>query len=256
MLSFCWILLFIRLGVKTEEHLKLRRNRRIYHQFRCREHRCHVSLRWICWANCPSRKSFVVNGEYGNYDRPSVREKVSTLGAAAVRHLKTHLFEGNHALAGDGTEFVLVSSPGVKQPNAAKTGVILNIHVRWCSIPVIADSITRSNRAFLSRVPYRRKSLFTCTLLTLLRPSESYVDLFNGRKRHPVTIRPAFSRLATMFRSALCSTLAVGCQVSIGLVAPVASFIFKLPFPAVVGSLVFRTATLVIVFNYTFKEVS
>ena len=49
-----------------------------------------------------------------------------------------------------------------------------------------------------------------------------------------------------MMWSSMCSPMGFGCQVTVGLAVLIASLIFTLPFPAVVGSLVFFTTALVL----------
>ena len=118
------------------------------------------------------------------------------------------------------------------------------------------DSVARTNQVFPTRAPYRRKSLFTCTVFTSIQPNESYIDVFNARKQFPVTTRPSFARLPTMLWSSMCPVSAGGCQLTIGLVVPIAGLVPKPPFPAVVGSLLFLTTTWVFLFNSTFTEVA
>lgn len=157
---------------------------------------------------------------------------------------------------GDGPEFFLVSATGIKRPNKTITGAILTITADWCSIPILFDSINRTNRISLSHAPYRQKSLIACNGFTLLQPNESYVTAYEERGRYPATLRPAFPRMASMFRSAMRPTLSVVCQVSIGLIAPVASLILRIPAPVVEGSLVCLATTLAFVFDFPFRDVA
>ena len=95
------------------------------------------------------------------------------MAPVAVRRLETHLFDGNQAFMGGGAEFLLVYAPGTRQPDTTKTGAVLAVKLEWRAFPILADPINRTNRIFLSRVPYRRQSMFTCNAFTLLHPNVS-----------------------------------------------------------------------------------
>ena len=90
------------------------------------------------------------------------------LDALTIRQLKTHLLPGNHALMGNGAEFLMVSAPDAKQPNTAKTGAVLHAQVQRIPSPVLAESFARLNRSFLTRAPYRHQTLFTCAISTFV----------------------------------------------------------------------------------------
>ena len=130
-----------------------------------------------------------------------------------------------------------------------KNRVILTVQIGWCSIPILQEPINRADRIFLSRVPCRRKSLFTCSVYTLSVRNESHGSVCKERFNYPAKLRPAFAQIASMAWSFDCSALSVGCQLSLGLVSPVMSLIWKVPLPAVVGRLFFVATTLAYVFD-------
>ena len=117
------------------------------------------------------------------------------LGAVTIRRLKTHLFAGHRSLIGNGAEFLLVSAPGAKQPNATKTGVILTVQITRCTSPILLESVSRNNMIPPSSIPQHHMSLFTCSVFTLLAPNESYDLVSSNRHVYPATLRPAFSHL-------------------------------------------------------------
>ena len=98
----------------------------------------------------------------------------SPLGALAMRQLKMHLFDGNRAIIGNGTEFLAISAHGSRQPNNTKTWVTPTAQIGWRCSPILQDSIKRAKQISLSRAPYRRKSLFTFSAYTLLMRNESH----------------------------------------------------------------------------------
>ena len=178
------------------------------------------------------------------------------LGALAVGHLETHLFAGNRALIGNGTEFLLVSAPGVKQPNTTKTGVTLAVQIARCASPILLESVGRNKMIPLSRVLYRRKYLLTFSVSTLLAPIESYDLVFNIRHLYSATLRPAFSHFISLAWELDCATLSIVCRLEIGVRAHAVGVARMVPVPVMVVSSLFFTMTAAYVLEFPLRDVA
>ena len=179
-----------------------------------------------------------------------------SLNASNIRNLKDHLLAGNVALVGNGTEFLAVVAPGVKQPNTTKSGVTLTIQIKWCSSPILRESINRSNSIFMSRVPYMHKTLFTCNVFTLVSINESYDEVYRSRLTYPVKLRPAFASWVSTAFDITCTYLSLGCRVSTGVIAPLIGLIWKIPLPTIVFSMVALTVFVAAVTEFPFRAVA
>ena len=60
-------------------------------------------------------------------------------------------------------------SLGAKHPNAAKTGLALEVTAGHSTNPIMHQAIEQRGRVFLPTAPYRRQSMFTCDCLLLLQ---------------------------------------------------------------------------------------
>ena len=116
-----------------------------------------------------------------------------SLNASIIRTLKDHLFSGNVALVGNGTEFLAVLAPGAIQHNTTKSGATLSIQIKWRPSPILRDSVGRTNGIFISRAPYMHKTLFTSNVFTLVSTNESYDEVYRNRLAYPVKLRSPFA---------------------------------------------------------------
>ena len=180
----------------------------------------------------------------------------ASLDTLSIRALKNHLFAGNVALVGNGTEFLAVLAPGFKQHNTTRSGVTLSIQIQWRSSPILCDSVNRHNGIFISRVPYMRKTLFSCNVFTLISINESYDEVYRNRSAYPVKIRPSFAAWVAAALEVTCTFFALGCRVSTGIIAPLVGLMWKIPLPAIVFSMVMLTAAVAVVTEFPFRDVA
>ena len=61
------------------------------------------------------------------------------LGALAIRVLKDHLFAGKRDFIWGTAEYLVISATGNKQPNATKTGVILEVTKKYKLVGVLVQ---------------------------------------------------------------------------------------------------------------------
>ena len=183
------------------------------------------------------------------------RNNVS-LNASNIRNLKDHLLAGNVALVGNGTEFLAVLAPGVKQPNTAKSGVTLTIQIKWCSSPILCGSANRPSSIFTPRVPYMRKTLFACNVFTLVSINESYDEVYRNRLNYPVKLRPSVASWVSAAFDITCTFLSLGRRVSAGVLAPLMGLIWKVPLPAIALSMVAFAAVVAAVAEFPFRVVA
>ena len=59
------------------------------------------------------------------------------LGALAIRHLETLLFNGHRPILGNDIEFFVVFARGVNQPNTIQTGVAPTAQLGWRASPIL-----------------------------------------------------------------------------------------------------------------------
>ena len=118
-----------------------------------------------------------------------------------LRRLGSHISDAHRTLVGKGIGFFCVSSPGVKQPHNTKTGEALTVHAEWRMVPILIDPVDRRRRIFISRVPYRLKTMFArnAAKLLLLQRNESRELEYKGRKKYHLGMRPAFAILGSTF---------------------------------------------------------
>ena len=130
-------------------------------------------------------------------------DKGTPLDRLTIRASKGHLFSGNRALVGNATEYLAIAAHGTKQPNATKTGVLLDVRVEWSTSAALSVTIARNNRVFSTRVPFLHKRHFACNAFALLVTDGSYGDLCYRRKR-PAVWRPEFTGMRNLVSSIFC----------------------------------------------------
>ena len=179
----------------------------------------------------------------------------SPCNALELRMLKGHLMEGKQSILAVGPDFVLINSPGVKQANSTKTGLVLIATVLNCTSPVLQSLISEKGRVFISRVGYNHSTLVTSHSFLNLLDGETFDDVIT-RKPFPVVIRPAFVEFLSLFWNMTHTVMQVTCQVLFGAVMPIGGLILRIPIPAIIGLVMFVTTAFAFVLDYPIWEVA
>ena len=149
----------------------------------------------------------------------------------------------------------MVSAPGDKQANSTKTGLISEVSVHNCIVPVIQSLVADNGRVFISRVCYNQKTLVTCHSFLNLLGNETFDDVVS-KKDFPVAIRPVFARFLSSMWDYVRNTTQFVCQSAFGAVIPIGGLIIRLPAPAILGVMLLTTTTFDFIMDFPVCEVA